>query len=182
MAPKRKATGEGSKRSKKPKKAPTPEDTPPTSPRPSGNDSGGNKVRWALPVIDRANTAPDTSDNVTRFAPMLYNRTWDELTTREVPFGAPRLRTPLYKQAPKNPYTPPQKNVSRTSQAVLNLFDVISRDSLPIKREPADQPAAYARNTFEQAFGGGDDDIAIVASRSTAHPVLALTQDYRVQV
>ncbi|CAO2654568.1 Nn.00g113010.m01.CDS01 [Neocucurbitaria sp. VM-36] len=183
MPPKRKATGGSNKASKKQKKVPTLKEV--RRPYADAQDavSGRHEVRWGLPATARDNNVPDTSDDITHFAPALYGQNWNELTTREAPFGFPRLRTPLYKVFTDKAYVPPGNNVSQTSEAVLRFFDVIKRDSQPQKKgAPPRTPGPYVRNAFENAFGDEEDDLAVIASRSADHPVLALDQDYRLEV
>lgn len=175
MPPKRKTTGGGKKGSKKAKKAPTPEEVPPISPSNLSDGSERNEVRWGFPTTAKDNDGPDRSDNVTQFAPTFYDQDWNTLTTREIPFGFPRIRSPYYKTDTATVYNAPGHNRSQTSQAVLDLFNLI-------KRETGRQQGPYNRHAFDQAFGNDDDDLAVVASGSAAHRVLALTQDYRLQM
>ncbi|KAJ4368013.1 hypothetical protein N0V83_006368 [Neocucurbitaria cava] len=185
MPPKRKATNSGGGSSKPAKKQKASKDAQPPhaddEPRNASPDAPGRtEVRWGLPATARDNNAPDTSNEITRFAPALYNQDWDELTTHETAFGFPRLRTPLYKTRTDKEYVPPGNNISQTSQAVLDFFHVIKGESAPQKKGTTLGP--YARSAFENAFGDEDDDFAVVASRSGDHPVRALDQDYRLAV
>ena len=182
MPPKRKTTGGEKKDSKRAKKAPTPEEVPPSSLSISSDESERNEVCWGFPATAKDNDAPDRSNDNTQFAPTFYNQEWNTLTTREAPFGFPRLRTPVYKTPSAHVYTPLGNNASQTSQAVLDLFNLIKRNTPQQKGDAAQQQRPYSRPTFDQAFGNDEDDFAVVASRSDAHHVLGLAQDYRLQV
>lgn len=71
------------------------------------------------------------------------------------------------------------------SEALRTLYNTIKSDTVKEKAVPGQPPRVrgpYVRTAFEQAFGNATEDVAIVASRSAGNAVLALEQDYRLQV
>jgi hypothetical protein len=60
-----------------------------------------------------------------------------------------------------------------------SLFNRIKQDT---ERNPNRVEGTYTRETFNQAFVDANQDVAVVASSSTARPILAIDADYRVEV
>jgi hypothetical protein len=67
----------------------------------------------------------------------------------------------------------------KSSAALRDLFNAIKHATEQLSEDDA---LIYTRRAFDHAFANASDSSAVVASRSTAHPILALNRDYRVEV
>jgi hypothetical protein len=177
MAGKRKATpsDDGGAR-KKPNKA--------TS---TGGGSGNpvkQEVPWVMPTRIKDSGVRDDSISVTRYAQRLYNRPFEQLHTRQAPFGFPPYRTPIYKGYNVADLTA-EKDTSQGSNALRTLYNAIKSDTERVKAVAGQAlrvRGPYVRTAFEQAFENATEGVAVVASGSAGNAVRALEQNYYLQV
>jgi hypothetical protein len=171
MGPKRKPPGAG-------RDGPSKKQRVKDSPLPALTEEEADKteVPWALPTQGVGNNDIDQTEAVKRYAPALYERPWAAIRTTQRPFKFPALRTPLYKAKGNDlDGTDPHKS----SAALRDLFNAIKHATEQLSEDDA---LIYTRRAFDHAFANASDSSAVVASRSTAHPILALNRDYRVEV
>jgi hypothetical protein len=164
---------------KRPKGQIAEEEEHPTNHADAHVDIATTNVNWALPTSDPKSNDRDQGAEITQYATLLYGQTWDHLTVEQLPFGFPRLRSPIHKgytDTVKKPYS----DENGTSRAVCDLFNLIKNDTKKYRQGVDYQPGPYSRVAFDEALHGGD--VAVVASRSDANAVLALTEDIWVQV
>jgi hypothetical protein len=147
------------------------------SPSPEAEEHDKKDVPWVLPSQTEASTSPDQSEATTRFARALYNQDWDTVSISQEPYGHPPLRTPLYKN--KAPNMTANKDVTKSSAALRSLFNRIKQDT---ERNFSRIGGIYTREAFNRAFLNANQDVAVVTSTSAAHPILAIDEDYRVEV
>jgi hypothetical protein len=145
-------------------------------PAPTEDDVDKTEVPWAQPTQSQGNNDRDQSEDVTRYAPTLYEGPWAVIKTTQRPFKFPMLRTPLYKNKGKDL---DGSDPHRSSAALRDLFNTIKHAT---EQRSQDGGVVYTRGAFTHAFDNANDGSAVVASRSAAHPVLALNQDYRLEV
>jgi hypothetical protein len=169
MASKRKGAGAEKKGSSKKSRK---EDSP--LPALTEDDAGGTEVAWALPTQDSNTNQPDRSAAITRYAPILYERSWATIRTVQRPFKFPALRTPLYKAKGKDL---DGQDAHQSSAALRDLYNAIKHATQELSED-----GEQVRTAFTRAFTNANDSSAVVASRSATAPILALDQDYRVEV
>jgi hypothetical protein len=152
---------------------------------PSGNDDSASKERRqtskdsTIKVNKQASSGPYLQSPKRQYASSLYQNKWNQLRTSQRPFGFPLIRAPLYKAFSSKALQRSQN----TSTPLCGAFNLISLDTRHQAKGDAVQfPGPYMRGAFEKAFTEHDNGPAVVASRSSADPVLALGQDYWVQV
>jgi hypothetical protein len=142
------------------------------------------EVPWVVPTRTKDSGVRDDSINVTRYAQRLYNRPFEQLYTRQTPFGFPPYRTPIYKGYNVADLTA-EKDTNQGSDALRTLYNAIKSDTEKVKAVAGQAPRVrgpYVQTAFEQAFENATEDVAVVASRSARNAVLALEQNYRLQV
>jgi hypothetical protein len=131
-------------------------------------------VDWILPS-EANNTTKDESEEITRFAPVLFERRWPEIETPEGSFPGPPTRSPACtKKGLKNLAASVTPN--KSSPCMINFFNRIRRDALA---EGGD--GVYRQGAFENAFEE-EGDSAVVASRSRANPIITLNRNYTATV
>ncbi|KAF1919559.1 hypothetical protein BDU57DRAFT_569220, partial [Ampelomyces quisqualis] len=167
-----------------PKRKGTEAHTKISSKRPRRNDSSPPAeehpervtVRWALPTTDHKTHERDESEDVTKYAQPLFNQAWDTIQTTQRPFEFPAIRTPIFKAKGKDLDGSDQHQSSR---ALQGLFNTIKHAT---ERAGGGNVGPYSRHAFEQTFNDANNDSAVVASGSLATPILALHQDYQVEI
>ena len=128
-------------------------------------------VDWILPS-QANNTTKDDSEEITRFAPVLFERRWPEIETPEGSFPGPPTRSPACtKRGLKNLKHSVRPN--KSSLCMIKLFNGI--------REQQGGNGVYNQGAFENAFEE-EGDSAVVASRSGANPIITLNQNYTAAV
>jgi hypothetical protein len=132
------------------------------------------QVSWALPATSSKDNTRNEDEDITKYARTLFQQSWDEIQTRQKPFRFPALRTPVYKAKGKDLEG---EDAHKSSAALREFFNTIKHDT-----EVTSATGPYTRRAFNSAFDNARDHIAIVASRSTTSPILALDQDYRFEV
>ena len=131
-------------------------------------------VDWILPS-QANNTTKDDSDDITRFAPVLFERRWPEIETPESSFPGPPTRSPACtKRGLKNLTASAKPN--KSSHCMIGLFNRIREDA-----QAQGGDGVYSQGTFERAFEE-EGDSAVVASRSEDHPTITLNRNYTVTV
>lgn len=145
-------------------------------------DQDTTLVHWAMPRESRDNNLPDTRDEVTRYAPALFQRPWSQLSTQATTIRFPRFRSPYYKSSTKVPFKFPSNNSSDSSLALLAFCNAIKTDTQPAAKGFAPTRGPYTQDAFNRAFSGANGGSAVVASRATVDPVLTLTEDFRLTV
>ena len=174
--------GNDNQSSKKLKSTPTSAETLLERTRSADDEAEITNANWVIPAATHNRDARDESDQVTQYAHSLYDQPWNRLRVTQEPFGFPRLRTPIFKGLTTAVLTPLNHD-NQSSEAVCSLFEDIKRDTKrPSKGAAAHRPGPYVRAAFDQAFDSDDNNSAVVASRSNANPILALTEDFWVQV
>ena len=133
------------------------------------------EVQWALPPNGKDDTKRKESNEVTGYAPELYNQPWSAIRPAQKQFRWPFLRTPLFKKA--NGKAIAEGGYHEISPALRDFFNTIRENALGIGVE-----RTYSRDAFNGAFTIASDAAAVVASRSAANPILVLDTDYRVEV
>lgn len=146
-----------------------------TSDLPTPADNGERtEVRWVLPTTGAKNPRANERENVTRYAPILYNQPWNAIRTTQAPFNWPFLRTPVFTKA-GNDRTPEDK--FQMTQALCDLFNSVMKGTTGNR-----EYAQFARHVFDDAFANAGGDSALVASSSATSPVLVLDQDRQAEV
>jgi hypothetical protein len=143
----------------------------------SEDDAARTEVPWVLPTQSKKDTESDQSEAVTQYAGVLYNQPWNSIRTSERPLRFPPFRTPLYKT--KGGKDLDGSEFHQSSASFRGLFNIIKRDT---ETKGDDAARRYTRDAFNQAFAEEGNSAAVVASRSIDNYVLALGQDYRVDV
>jgi hypothetical protein len=98
------------------------------------------------------------------------------MRTAQRPYKFPALRTPLFKGKGKDL---DGQDPQRSSVALRDLYNTIKHAT---ETHSEDGGLVYTRTAFIRAFTNANDNSTVVASRSDAAPVLALDQDYQVEV
>ncbi|EAT78575.2 hypothetical protein SNOG_13950 [Parastagonospora nodorum SN15] len=158
-------------------KAPTKlreEDSPP--PTQSDGDEEKREVQWAQPTQGQGNHHRDQGEAVTRFSQTLFDQPWTEIWTAQRPFKFPALRTPLYRSRSGVDLTAEKQ--PHFSAPLRQLFNLIKNTT----QGNAVEERIFTEHAFRQAFHDTNNIAAVIASGSTASPILALDRDYRVDI
>jgi hypothetical protein len=144
-----------------------------------GDDAGRTDVPWVLPSRSSKDHERDESEAVTQYAQSLFNRSWDTIEPQQLPFRFPLVRTPIYKAKGRDITV---NDLHQPCATFRNLFHSIKCDSGGSGWNAPGRGITYTRDAFNGAFIRSHDRDAVVASTSTADPVLVLDQDYRLEV
>lgn len=150
------------------------DDSPP--PPPGDGDEEKREVQWAQPTQGQDNHLRSQGEAFTRFPQTLFNQSWAEIWTVQGPFKFPVLRTPLYKSMSGVDLTAEKQ--PNTSTSLRQLFNRIKNTTQGNDVEER----VFTEHDFRQAFHDTNNVAAVVASGSTASPILALDHDHRVDV
>lgn len=137
-----------------------------------GMDAEKVQVHWGLPTLHRGDDAADNREAITRYAETLFGTPWAQLNIQDSTFRRPHVRTPYYQSKGKN-LVPDRKS----SQALCSLWNEVKLSTASALTE-----GHYTRHSLSSRLSEENAGLAIIASRSSDHPVLSVAEDYEVQV